>query len=171
MNHKIAMLEKAGTWITIPQPANKNIVGSKWVFQIKCKADGFIKKYKAWLVTQTFTQKYSVIYFDTFSLIAHLSSFQIILAIATCNDWEADTFDFNDAYLNRESDDDEDIYMKPPPGYDSEGEQVKHLCKSLYGLKQAGCKWYDTLCQALTDLDDWLITGCSANSRLQTTTQ
>ena len=42
--------------------------------------------------------------------------------------------------------------MKPPPGYDSEGELVKHLCKSLYSLKQAGHKWYDTLCQVLTDL-------------------
>ena len=80
--------------------------------------------------------------------------------------------------------------MKPPPRYNSEGGQVKHLCKSLYGLKQAGRKWYDTLYQALTDLgfrvndadpgvftvqddndttilaihiDDCLITGNSAN--------
>jgi hypothetical protein len=29
---------------------------------------------------------------------------------------------------------------------------VNHLCKSLYSLKQAGCKWYDTLCCELTDL-------------------
>ena len=42
--------------------------------------------------------------------------------------------------------------MKPPPGYDSQGEQVQQLLKSLYGLKQAGRKWYDTLCHALTDL-------------------
>ena len=81
MNHEIAMLEKAGTWITIPQPANKNIVGSKWVFQIKCKADGSIKKYKAWLVTQTFTQKYSVNYFDTFlSLLTSLVSKSSLLS-------------------------------------------------------------------------------------------
>ena len=91
-------------------------------------------------------------YFDTFSPIAKLSSFRIILAIAARNDWDADTFDFNGAYLNGELDDSKEIYMKPPPGYTSEGEQVKHLLKSLYGLKQAGRKWYDTLSHALTDL-------------------
>jgi hypothetical protein len=66
-----------------------------------------------------------------------LSSFHTILAITTHNDWDADTFDFNGTYLNGKLDNDEDIYMKPPPGYTSEGEKVKHLLKSLYGLKQA----------------------------------
>lgn len=42
--------------------------------------------------------------------------------------------------------------MQPPPGYDIEGEYVKRLHKSLYGLKQAGRKWYDTLSHTLTDL-------------------
>lgn len=152
MNREITTLERAGTWTTVPRPTNKNIVGSKWVFRIKRKADGTIEKYKARLVAQGFTQKFGVDYFDTFSPVAKLSSFRIILAIAARNDWDADTFDFNGAYLNGELDEDEDIYMKPPPGYDSEGEQVKHLHKSLYGLKQAGRKWYDTLCRALTDL-------------------
>ena len=36
--------------------------------------------------------------------------------------------------------------------YECEGEQVKHLRKSLYGLKPAGRKWYDTICHALTEL-------------------
>lgn len=85
-------------------------------------------------------------YFETFSPVAKLASFRIILAMAARNDWDADTFDFNGAYLNGELDDNEEIYMQAPPGYDSEGEQVKRLLKSLYGLKQAGRKWYDTLC-------------------------
>jgi hypothetical protein len=50
MDCEIATLEKAGTWVTVPRPAGKNIVGSKWVFCIKHKADGTIDKYKAHLV-------------------------------------------------------------------------------------------------------------------------
>jgi hypothetical protein len=32
MDHKIAMLEKANTWRSVPQPHSKNIIGCKWVF-------------------------------------------------------------------------------------------------------------------------------------------
>ena len=152
MDREIATLEEAGTWATVPRPTGKNIVSSKWVFRIKRKADGTIEKYKACLVARGFTQKLGVDYFETFSPVAKLASFRIILAMAARNDWDADTFDFNGAYLNGELDDNEEIYMQAPPSYDSEGEQVKRLLKSLYGLKQAGRKWYDTLCRALNDL-------------------
>ena len=47
MEKEIAMLERAGTWSTIPRLPGRNVVGSKWVFQIKCKSDGSINKYKA----------------------------------------------------------------------------------------------------------------------------
>lgn len=152
MDKEIITLEKAGTWITVPRPIGKNIVSSKWVFCIKRKADGAIEKYKARLVARSFTQKFGIDYFDTFSPVARLASFRVILAIAAQNNWEIDTFDFNGAYLNGELSDDEDIYMQAPPGYDNEGESVKHLRKSLYGLEQAGCKWYETLSRTLNDL-------------------
>ena len=41
--------------------------------------------------------------------------------------------------------------MEPPPGYGNQGESIKFLLKSLYSLKQARCKWYDTLVHTLTD--------------------
>ena len=62
-------------------------------------------------------------------------------------------FDFNGAYLNGELGEEEVIYMKEPEGYEQEGGgAVKQLKKSLYGLKQAGRKWYDVLAHTLTDL-------------------
>ena len=90
--------------------------------------------------------------FTTFSPVAKLSSFRTFLTLAARHDWEIESFDFNAAYLNGELDDDEEIYMHPPPGYDSDPNTVKRLCKVLYGLKQAGRKWYDTLSHALADI-------------------
>ena len=42
--------------------------------------------------------------------------------------------------------------MQAPPGYNSDPRVIKCLLKSLYGLKQAGRHWYDTLVHALKSL-------------------
>ena len=152
MDREMKTLKDAGTWETVPRPTGRNIVGSKWVFRIKRKADGDIDKYKARLVARGFTQIYGTDYFETYSPVAKLSSLRTILALAAHEDWDIDCFDFDGAYLNGELGKDEDIYMKNPPGYDEDDSTVKHLKKSLYGLKQAGRKWYDTLKRTLANL-------------------
>ena len=152
MDREMKTLKDAGTWETVPRPTGRNIVGSKWVFRIKRKADGTIDKYKARLVARGFTQIYGTDYFETYSPVAKLSSLRTILALAVHEDWDIDCFDFDGAYLNGELGKDEDIYMKNPPSYNEDNDTVKHLKKSLYGLKQAGRKWYDTLKRTLADL-------------------
>ena len=67
MDKEIATLDKSGTWSWVQRPPNKNIVGSKWVFRIKKKADGSVEKYKARLVARGFTQIFGVDYYDTLS--------------------------------------------------------------------------------------------------------
>ena len=98
-------------------------------------------------------QIYGVDYFDTYSPVAKLSSFHLILVIAARNDWEVKMFDFNGAYLNGELGEEEETYMQQPLGYEEGGNDwVKWLLKSIYGLKQAGHKWYDILCCMLADV-------------------
>jgi Reverse transcriptase (RNA-dependent DNA polymerase) len=154
MDHKIDLLKKAGTWTIVPCLADKNVVRCKWVFRLKHKANSSIKKYKAWLIACGFTQVHRVDYFDTYSPVAKLSSFCMLLAMAVHFDWEVEAFDFNAAYLNRELGDGKEIYMQQLPGYEqgSTG-SVKKLCKALYRLKQAGHKWYNTLTHILADLE------------------
>jgi len=83
-------------------------------------------------------QIYGVDYYDTYSPVAWLASFCLILTIAMRNDWDIEAFDFNSTYLNGELDVDEEIYMQEPPGYKTGGAgTVKWLLKALYSLKQA----------------------------------
>ncbi len=152
MDREIKLLEMAETWKTVPCPPGKNIIGSKWVFKLKRKANGSIDKYKAQLVACRFTQIYSVDYYDTFSLVACLASFCVLMALAAHFGWELEAFDFNSAYLNGKLDEDEEIYMQEPPGYESLGEFVKLLLKVIYRLKQAAVKWYHVLHCTLIDL-------------------
>ena len=77
MDHEISSLEHAGTWTTIPCPHRKNVVGCKWVFRLKRKADSSIDKYKACLVARGFTQIYGIDYYDTYSPVVWLASFHI----------------------------------------------------------------------------------------------
>ena len=61
-------------------------------------------------------------------------------------------FDFHLAYLNGILDDGETIHMEQPPHHEVADctHYVLKLQKSLYGLKQASRKWYNTLCGLLT---------------------
>ena len=153
MDQEIKLLQQAGTWETVLRPLDKNIVGCKWVYRLKRKADGTTDKYKARLVAWGFSQIYGVDYLDIYSPVAKLASFWTILALAACFNWEVECFDFNSAYLNGELEDTEEIYMEQPPGYDEGGKDfVKRLRKALYGLKQAGHRWYDTFKRELADL-------------------
>jgi len=153
MDKEIDTLEHAGTWVNVLRPTNRNIVSAKWIFRIKRKANGEIDKYKARLVACRFTQIYGIDYYSTYSPVAKMASIRLILALAARQDWEIESFDFNGAYLNGELQDNEEIYMEPPPGYENIAPNcVKRLQKSLYGLKQAGRRWYDTLSRALTNI-------------------
>ena len=40
------------TWHPLPPPEGKNIIGCKWVYKIKRKADGTIDRYKARLIAK-----------------------------------------------------------------------------------------------------------------------
>jgi len=147
-------LKAAGTWGVVERPENTNIVDSKWVFRLKKDAEGRIVKWKARLVARGFTQVYGVDYFETFAPVARLASIRTILAIAARNNWEIEMFDFHSAYLNGVLDDNEDIYMEQPPYHEVKNcsQYVVKLKKSLYGLKQAGRKWYDSLCRSLAEI-------------------
>lgn len=49
-----------GTWELVPAEPNQNIVGYKWVFQIKCNPDGTLAGYKASLVAKPFALFYQL---------------------------------------------------------------------------------------------------------------
>ena len=66
-------------------PLGKSVVGCKWIYKIKTRSDGSIKRYKACLVAKNFTQEYGIDYEETFALVAHILSVRALLAIATAS--------------------------------------------------------------------------------------
>ena len=62
------------------------IIGCKWVFRYKLGPDGQIKKYKACLVVQGFSQIEGIDYNETFAPVTKFNSIQLLLALSACFD-------------------------------------------------------------------------------------
>jgi hypothetical protein len=57
---------KNGTWELIKLPPGRKVIGSRWVFKVKCNADGSVERYKARLVAKGFSQRPGVDFDKTF---------------------------------------------------------------------------------------------------------
>jgi len=145
------MLEDAGTWELVDLPAGANLVGSKWVFQVKKDEAGQVVCFKVCLVAQGFSQVPGVNYFNTFTPVVKLASIWTVLAMAAKLDFKLHQIDIKSTYLNGELTENENIFMKQPPSYPApnSSRKVCHLLKTLYGLKQSGHRWYQKLVEIL----------------------
>uniref|UniRef100_A0A2N9J5R8 Integrase catalytic domain-containing protein n=1 Tax=Fagus sylvatica TaxID=28930 RepID=A0A2N9J5R8_FAGSY len=147
MEEEMHALELNHTWDLIPKPAGTSIVGCRWVFTVKQNPDGTVDRLKARLVAKGFTQTYGLDYTETFSPVAKLNSIRIIISLAANLDWPLHQLDVKNAFLH--GDLTETVYMTQPPGFESKGECVCHLKKSIYGLKQSPRAWFDKFSKAV----------------------
>ena len=87
MNLKFNALLTNQTWTLVPSRVARNVIGCKWVFGIKCHADGSIERYKARLVTKGLYQQPGVDFGETFSPIVKPTMVRIVLSIAMSLGW------------------------------------------------------------------------------------
>ncbi|GKF18729.1 zinc finger, CCHC-type containing protein, partial [Tanacetum coccineum] len=75
-------------------------LGCKWIFKRKMKVDGTIDKFKARLVIQGFRQKEGIDYFDTYALVARITTIRLLLALAAIHNLVIHQMDVKTAFLN-----------------------------------------------------------------------
>ncbi|GMI70307.1 hypothetical protein HRI_000700000 [Hibiscus trionum] len=150
MKEELQAMENNKTWSVVSLPQGKTAIDCKWVFRIKRKADGTVDRYKARLVAKGFTQIEGIDFTDTFSPVAKLTTFKVVLSLAASQNWHLLQLDVNNAFLNGILD--EEVYMKIPPGYDTSAEGSNLACrlhKSIYGLRQASRQWFHAFSQVV----------------------
>ena len=145
-------LMENNTWVLVPKPAGRKIVGCKWVFKVKENTDGTIDKYKARLVAQGFSQSPGIDYQETFAPVVRYETVRFLFAVSAQLGFSVHHMDVTTAFLNGKLE--ERIYMRQPPGFEDQT-NPDHVCllkKSLYGLKQAPLCWNIAIFDVLTSL-------------------
>nr|GEW77067.1 zinc finger, CCHC-type [Tanacetum cinerariifolium] len=79
-------------------------LGCKWIFKRKLKVDGIIKKFKARLVIKSFKQKSGINYFDTYALVARISTIRLLIAMASIHNPIIHQMDVMTTFLNGDLD-------------------------------------------------------------------
>ncbi|SAM79905.1 uncharacterized protein UBRO_20569 [Ustilago bromivora] len=136
-------LESMHIWETVDKPKDMNLVDSKLVLQVKTNANHVPYKFKARFCAHSFSQKEGIEFDEIFTLVVPRDTIQTILMIVARSDWEIDSIDITQAYLN--ADLHHDIYLKLLEGTEVPDGKVYKLIKSLYGLKQSGREWHKEL--------------------------
>ncbi|XP_030479381.2 uncharacterized mitochondrial protein AtMg00810-like [Cannabis sativa] len=153
MDAELTALRNNKTWSVVPLPPNKRVIGCHWVYKIKLNSDGSVERFKARLVAQGYTQQEGLDFFDTFSPVAKMVTFKLLLAISTIKHWHTLQIDINNAFLNEDLN--EEVYMALPPGLTVSNDVptgtnlVCKLHKSIYGLRQSSRQWYKKLTSTL----------------------
>lgn len=112
MLEEMAALDKNNTWVITTLPANKKIVGCKWVFTIKQTPDGKVERCKARLVAKGYGPIYDVDYDETFAPVAKINTIRALISIAVNNRWKLFQMGVKNTFLH--GDLQEEVYMEIP---------------------------------------------------------
>ena len=136
----------------MPKPAGANVVGVRWVYDLKVDEEGNVMRYKARLVAQGFSQKEGIDFKETFAPTMHIKTARVLLALAAKHKMSCRQYDVSTAFLHASLK--EDVYVKQPPGHVVPGKEncVYKLKKAMYGLKNAPKAYSDHFMSVLSEL-------------------
>ena len=146
MATEMRALKENNTFELTNLPPGRKAIGGKWVYTVKTGVDDN-QIFKARYVAKGFSQMPELEYSETFSPTAKMTSVRLLMKLAIENNMKIDQMDVKSAYLNAPID--KEIFVEQAKGfekYDQNGQKLVYkLNKSLYGLKQSGRNWNQTL--------------------------
>jgi hypothetical protein len=83
MDEELFALHKRDTWDLVPLPPAKSVIGCCWMYKIKTNSDGFIERYRAWLVAKGYSQQYGMDYKETFAPITKMTTIRTLIVVAS----------------------------------------------------------------------------------------
>lgn len=150
MHEEVELLKANKTWVLTNLPPGENAVKSKWVFKTKRNGEGKAVRWRARLVAKGFSQREGLDYGETFAPVVRYDSLRYLAALAVKYDMHIHQMDAVSAYLNGRLK--ETVYMQQPEMFNDGSKKVCKLEKSIYGLKQSGRVWNETINNELVQM-------------------
>ena len=100
MSEELDVLHKNHTWDMVDLPPSQSVLGCRYVYKIKTKADGSVEQYKARLVAKSFTQKYGIEYEERFALVVCLTFVRCLIIVADIHHSSFYQIDVKNALIN-----------------------------------------------------------------------
>ncbi|GJS93070.1 zinc finger, CCHC-type containing protein [Tanacetum coccineum] len=141
INDEMDSIMGNNTWVLVDLPLGYKPLSCKWIFKRKLKVDGTIEKFKAKLVIQGFRKKSGIDYFDTYALVAHISTIRLLIAMTSIHNLIIHQIDVKTAFLNGELD--KEVYINQPQGFIMPGNKnkvdlTKEFLSSMFSIKDMG---------------------------------
>ena len=123
MKEEIGQIEKNKTWTLVPRPADKNVIGTKWVFRNKLDENGEITRNKERLLYKGYAQEEGLDYGETFAPVARMEGVRTLLAYVAYKGFKVYQMDVKSAFLNGILE--EEVYIEQPKGFVDENNKDK----------------------------------------------
>ena len=141
---------KNDTWELVERLEKKKVIGTKWVWKVKYKADGSLEKFKAKLVAQGYSQIEGFDVQETFASTTRMTTIGMVIVLAASRGWTIYQMDVKSAFLNGHLK--EEVYVTQPPGFEIPNSEKQSL------QVEEGIVWSKASTKSLEQEDRQLLT-------------
>jgi len=82
LQEELHQFERNKVWHLVPQPKDRTIIGTKWVFRNTLDELGTVTRNKVRLVVQGYNQEEGIDYEETFAPVTRIEAIRILIAFA-----------------------------------------------------------------------------------------
>ena len=128
MDEEIDSLTESETYEEAQLPQGSSAIGGKWVYAVKGPSDN--PMYKARYVAQGFSQIPGIDFHETFAPTPRMETLRMFIQISAHHGIILHQMDVKSAFLHANLE--EEIYIKPPKGYERPGYVLGQSCRKSY---------------------------------------
>ncbi|KAI3715344.1 hypothetical protein L6452_22323 [Arctium lappa] len=98
MQEELTDFARNQVWNLVPQPSDKSVICTKWVFRNKLDEHGTVTRNRARLVALGYRQEEGIDYDETFAPVARLKAIRLFLTYVVFKDFKVYQMDVNSAF-------------------------------------------------------------------------